>query len=194
MAWSPFQRANAGIIWVEQPGDYAYPIPTTSATGPHALRVSASSRRGHECLTGLSPPDARTASVINLNQSECEWRSSGTGPRICIHCCCPLGSLKKVYEETLTATASSEADGFVAAISTQVATDGESGGRLGIASQLDSLGPTIRRNRRWPRGATRLSRWLMRAARMLQERGISIDLEGRSRDKVRRRLRRTNFG
>jgi hypothetical protein len=32
MAWSPFQRANAGIIWVEQPGDYANPIPTTSAT------------------------------------------------------------------------------------------------------------------------------------------------------------------
>jgi hypothetical protein len=35
MAWSPFQRANAGIIWVEQPGDYANPIPTTAATGPH---------------------------------------------------------------------------------------------------------------------------------------------------------------
>ena len=34
MAWSPFQRANAGIIWVEQPGDYANPIPTTPATGP----------------------------------------------------------------------------------------------------------------------------------------------------------------
>ena len=34
MAWSPFQRANAGIIWVEQPGDYANPIPTTAATGP----------------------------------------------------------------------------------------------------------------------------------------------------------------
>ena len=36
MAWSPFQRANAGIIWVEQSGDYANPIPTTSATGPIA--------------------------------------------------------------------------------------------------------------------------------------------------------------
>ena len=36
MAWSPFQRANAGIIWVERPGDYANPIPTTSATGPLA--------------------------------------------------------------------------------------------------------------------------------------------------------------
>jgi len=34
MAWSPFQRSNAGIVWVEQPGDYANPIPTTSATGP----------------------------------------------------------------------------------------------------------------------------------------------------------------
>src|SRR5271166_3742030 len=39
MAWSPFQRANAGIVWVRQPGDYANPIPTTSATGPqdHAV-------------------------------------------------------------------------------------------------------------------------------------------------------------
>jgi hypothetical protein len=36
MAWSPFRRANAGIIGVEQPGDYANPIPTTSATGPTA--------------------------------------------------------------------------------------------------------------------------------------------------------------
>src|SRR5271166_5609267 len=34
MAWSPSQRANAGIIWVEQPRDYANPIPTTPATGP----------------------------------------------------------------------------------------------------------------------------------------------------------------
>ena len=25
MAWSPFQRANAEIIWVEQPGDFAQP-------------------------------------------------------------------------------------------------------------------------------------------------------------------------
>ena len=37
MAWSPFQRANAGIIGVEQPGDYANSIPTTSATGPARL-------------------------------------------------------------------------------------------------------------------------------------------------------------
>jgi hypothetical protein len=42
MAWSPFQRANAGIIGVEQPGDYANPIPTTSATGPNTdLYVTA---------------------------------------------------------------------------------------------------------------------------------------------------------
>jgi hypothetical protein len=34
MAWSPFQRANAGIVRVTQPGDYANPIPTTSAPGP----------------------------------------------------------------------------------------------------------------------------------------------------------------
>src|SRR5208337_3109135 len=37
MAWSPFQRASARIIWVEQPGDYANPIPTTSATGPASV-------------------------------------------------------------------------------------------------------------------------------------------------------------
>ena len=39
MAWSPFQRANAGIIWVEQPGDYANPIPTTAATGPLDIQM-----------------------------------------------------------------------------------------------------------------------------------------------------------
>src|ERR1700730_6411840 len=37
MAWSPFQRSNAGIIWVEHPGDYANPIPTTPATAPQVL-------------------------------------------------------------------------------------------------------------------------------------------------------------
>ena len=37
---SPFQRANAGIIWVEQPGDYANPIPTTAATGPTSVIAS----------------------------------------------------------------------------------------------------------------------------------------------------------
>ena len=36
MAWSPIQRVNAGIIWVEQPGDYANPFPTTYATAPKA--------------------------------------------------------------------------------------------------------------------------------------------------------------
>jgi hypothetical protein len=41
MAWSPFQRANAGIIWVEQPGDYANPIPTTAATGPSMLPLAS---------------------------------------------------------------------------------------------------------------------------------------------------------
>jgi hypothetical protein len=44
MAWSPFQRANAGIIWVEQPGDYANPIPTAAATGPPGP-AEVSSRR-----------------------------------------------------------------------------------------------------------------------------------------------------
>jgi hypothetical protein len=34
LAWSPFQRVNAGIVGVRRPGDYANPIPTTSATGP----------------------------------------------------------------------------------------------------------------------------------------------------------------
>src|ERR1700757_2560839 len=47
MAWSPFQRANAGIIWVEQPGDYANPIPTTSATGP---------AEAHEAQLGRDDP------------------------------------------------------------------------------------------------------------------------------------------
>jgi hypothetical protein len=42
MAWSPFQRANAGIIGVEQPGDYANPIPTTSATGPLKMEAAQS--------------------------------------------------------------------------------------------------------------------------------------------------------
>ena len=41
MAWSPFQRANAGIIGVEQPGDYANLIPTTFATGPGRAWLSA---------------------------------------------------------------------------------------------------------------------------------------------------------
>jgi hypothetical protein len=50
MAWSPFQRANAGIIWVEQPGDYANPIPTTAATGPtleqsETLQIMAEAER-----------------------------------------------------------------------------------------------------------------------------------------------------
>ena len=40
MAWSPFQRANAGIISVEQPGDYANPMPTTPATGPREQRLA----------------------------------------------------------------------------------------------------------------------------------------------------------
>ena len=47
MAWSPFQRANAGIIWVQQPGDYANPIPTTSATGPRFEEVSLSDWLAH---------------------------------------------------------------------------------------------------------------------------------------------------
>ena len=36
MAWSPFQRSNAGIVWVRQPGDYANQIPTKPATAPAA--------------------------------------------------------------------------------------------------------------------------------------------------------------
>src|ERR1019366_7566567 len=38
MAWSPFQRSNAGITWVQYPGDYANKIPTIPATTPAALR------------------------------------------------------------------------------------------------------------------------------------------------------------
>src|ERR1700730_12235874 len=37
MAWSPFQRSNAGITWVQHPGDYANQIPTTPATAPKQL-------------------------------------------------------------------------------------------------------------------------------------------------------------
>ena len=48
MAWSPFQRANAGIIWVEQPGDYANPIPTTSATEPDLVRAHTVVLVGYE--------------------------------------------------------------------------------------------------------------------------------------------------
>ena len=49
MAWSPFQRANAGIIWVEQPGDYADPIPTTPATGPALVIRHQETRRKFRC-------------------------------------------------------------------------------------------------------------------------------------------------
>src|ERR1700730_4032320 len=64
MAWSPFQRSNAGIIWVEHPGDYANPIPTTPATAPHFVfartfgRHSAGDRMldsGGATLGRLSP-------------------------------------------------------------------------------------------------------------------------------------------
>jgi hypothetical protein len=53
MAWSPFQRANAGIIWVEQPGDYANPIPTTSATGPPCAKPLDSEPQSFEELKDL---------------------------------------------------------------------------------------------------------------------------------------------
>jgi hypothetical protein len=53
MAWSPFRRANAGIIWVAIPGDYANQIPTTSATAPaHALGAS---RRHGDLLPRIFP-------------------------------------------------------------------------------------------------------------------------------------------
>jgi hypothetical protein len=52
MAWSPFQRANAGIIGVEQPGDYANPIPTTSATGPYPITQYRIGRRDVDATLG----------------------------------------------------------------------------------------------------------------------------------------------
>jgi hypothetical protein len=39
MAWSPPGCVNAGISWLEQPGDYANPIPTTFATGLLPLSI-----------------------------------------------------------------------------------------------------------------------------------------------------------
>src|ERR1700733_8028967 len=62
MAWSPFQRANAGIIWVEQPGDYANPIPTAAATGPQPATYTllVSSRRATQRAWRL-PGDAYKA-------------------------------------------------------------------------------------------------------------------------------------
>src|SRR3984893_3599149 len=48
MAWSPFRRSNAGISWVEHPGDYANRISTTPATAPH-VRVHHTHRAGHRC-------------------------------------------------------------------------------------------------------------------------------------------------
>src|ERR1700689_2821586 len=52
MAWSPFQRSNAGIIWVEQPGDYANPIPTTAATGPAGDSQTSECRRCERTYRG----------------------------------------------------------------------------------------------------------------------------------------------
>src|ERR1700758_4373209 len=63
MAWSPFQRANAGIIWVEQPGDYAGPIPTTSATGPDCKDLKLAREEKGELRYDLMPHGLKTVSL-----------------------------------------------------------------------------------------------------------------------------------
>jgi hypothetical protein len=45
MAWSPFRRSNAGISWVEHPGDYANRISTAPATAPPRARLMNGHRR-----------------------------------------------------------------------------------------------------------------------------------------------------
>src|SRR5271156_3259215 len=74
MAWSPFQRANAGIIWVEQPGDYANPIPTTAATGPRELH-SASRETGIFLGDHFTPPEGQSAEVAG---SLSRWPETAT--------------------------------------------------------------------------------------------------------------------
>ena len=88
MAWSPFQRANAEIIRVEQPGDYANPIPTTPATGPRFMafeglvqwtqavvaqsaRVSAARERQSSLGMTSAPPQRRQAT--HAFHSECHF-------------------------------------------------------------------------------------------------------------------------
>src|SRR3954468_14752922 len=59
MAWSPAQRANAGIERVGQPGDYATPIPTNLATPP--LAAGEASLRSR-------PADARDTGIGRLKE------------------------------------------------------------------------------------------------------------------------------
>jgi dipeptidyl aminopeptidase/acylaminoacyl peptidase len=70
MAWSPFQRANAGIIWVEQPGDYAYPNSNHLLRRDHGREapVLVKSHRG---------PTSAASSTLSLS-TQC-WTSRGVG-------------------------------------------------------------------------------------------------------------------
>jgi hypothetical protein len=101
------------------------------------------------------------------------------------------GLFEEVYKQNRTAAGdvALEADAFAATVLALVADDGRFEGTASdLLRKLESLGPTIQRDRHWPQDATRLSGRLRRAAPLLRERGVSIDLDTRSSDKVRRRL------
>jgi zinc transporter len=73
MAWSPFQRANAGIIGVEQPGDYANPIPTTSATGPqaaHSVLTQLEQNRGESVLQAYRDLGSRVRQRVDAFRAD----------------------------------------------------------------------------------------------------------------------------
>ena len=92
MAWSPVQRSNAGIIWVEQPGDYAnqfQPLPRrdpNSNVGSLSTGLSTTNSNvgtlssGVGSLsTGLSTANSNVSSLSTGLASLSASISSGTG-------------------------------------------------------------------------------------------------------------------
>jgi hypothetical protein len=85
MAWSPFQRSNAGIIWVEHPGDYANPIPTTPATAPPLILFvtiighyyASPSGKCHNARYGREASRESSARLVASSQ----FPTSGQGPK-----------------------------------------------------------------------------------------------------------------